>query len=253
MAPTLTVIGIEGLPNISKDDDIAALTITAAEKQGTPLLDGDILVVTQKIISKAENQVVDLKNITPSAKAINFATEWGKDPRIVEIALNEAVRIVRMEQGILITETKHGFRCANSGIDASNVGSSNPDIVTLLPQDPDTSAQVIRARLKKRLNIDIPVIISDTFGRPWREGAINVAVGMSGIEPLHDYRGQKDTDGRILQTSVIAISDEISSAAELVMHKATGVPIAIIRNYEYEKGESGIAPMVRGIKTDLFT
>ncbi|MEX2599020.1 MAG: coenzyme F420-0:L-glutamate ligase, partial [Dehalococcoidia bacterium] len=252
MPPTVTLIGIEGLPEIQAGDDLAEMLRTACEQQATPLQDGDVLVVTQKIVSKAEGRVLDLRSVTPSAIATEFAAAWDKDPRVVEIALAEARRVVRMDNGVLITETKHGFICANSGVDASNVGKAGSDYVVLLPEHPDDSARRIRDYLRSRTHVDVAVIVSDTFGRPWREGAGNVAIGIAGMEPLGDYRGQNDTDGRELHSTVIAVADEIAAASELVTNKLTRVPAAIVRGYPYIRGESGIFPMLREKGKDLF-
>ena len=251
MGSTVTLIPIEGMPEVTPGDDVGALIVAAVARQRTPLQDGDVLVVTQKVVSKAEGRIVDLRTITPSSRAEDFARRWEKDARVVEVALAEAVRVVRMENGVLITETRHGFVCANSGVDGSNVGSASGDIVTLLPEDPDASARRIRDRVREA-GAEVAVIVSDTFGRPWREGAGNVAIGVAGIEPLWDYRGQQDTDGRELHSTVIAVADELAAAAELVTNKLDRVPAAIVRGYAYTPGESGIAPVIRERAKDLF-
>ena len=252
MPSQVTLYGIEGLPEFKPNDDVGAFLVDACAAQDTPLETGDVLVVTQKIVSKAEGQIVDLRNVTPSALAIDFATRWEKDPRAVEVVLGQAVRIVRMENGIMITETHHGFVCANSGVDASNVGTGSQDFVVLLPKDSDLSARRIRDRVSELAGVKIAVIISDTFGRAWREGAGDVAIGVAGIEPLRDYRGEHDNDGRELHSTVIAVADEISSATELVTNKLTRVPAAIVRGYPYKAGEVGIASMIRERDKDLF-
>ncbi len=251
MGSSVTLIPIEGMPEVTPGDDVGALIVEAVAHQRTPLQDADVLVVTQKVVSKAEGRIVDLRTITPSARAEEFARRWEKDARIVEVALAEAVRVVRMENGVLITETRHGFVCANSGVDGSNVGSASGDIVTLLPEDPDASARRIRDRVREA-GAEVAVIVSDTFGRPWREGAGNVAIGVAGIEPLWDYRGQQDTDGRELHSTVIAVADELAAAAELVTNKLDRVPAAIVRGYAYKPSESGIAPVIRERAKDLF-
>ena len=251
MGSSVTLIPIEGMPEVTPGDDVGALIVEALARQRTPLQDGDVLVVTQKVVSKAEGRIVDLRTITPSARANDFARRWEKDARVVEVALAEAVRVVRMENGVLITETRHGFVCANSGVDGSNVGSSSGDVVTLLPEDPDASARRIRDRVREA-GAEVAVIVSDTFGRPWREGAGNVAIGVAGIEPLWDYRGQQDTDGRELHSTVIAVADELAAAAELVTNKLDRVPAAIVRGYAFTASESGIAPVIRGRAKDLF-
>ena len=248
---SVTLIPIEGMPEVATGDDVGALIVEAVAAQRTPLQDADVLVVTQKVVSKAEGRVVDLRTVTPSALAAGFARRWDKDARVVEVALAEAVRVVRMENGVLITETRHGFVCANSGVDGSNVGSASGEIVTLLPEDPDASARRIRDRVRAA-GAEVAVILSDTFGRAWREGAANVAIGVAGIEPLWDYRGRTDTDGRELHSTVIAVADELAAAAELVTNKLDRVPAAIVRGYAYTPGESGIAPMIRERAKDLF-
>ena len=248
---SVTLIPIEGMPEVAAGDDVGALIVEAVAAQRTPLQDADVLVVTQKVVSKAEGRVVDLRTVTPSALAAGFARRWDKDARVVEVALAEAVRVVRMENGVLITETRHGFVCANSGVDGSNVGSASGEIVTLLPEDPDASARRIRDRVRAA-GAEVAVILSDTFGRAWREGAANVAIGVAGIEPLWDYRGRTDTDGRELHSTVIAVADELAAAAELVTNKLDRVPAAIVRGYAYTPGESGIAPMIRERAKDLF-
>ena len=251
MPPGVTLIPIDGLPEIAEGDDLGRLLADACSARQTPLADGDVVVVTQKIVSKAEGRVVDLRGIEPSAQARDFALTWEKDARAIEVVLHEAVRVVRMEGGVLITETRHGFVCANSGVDASNVGRGG-DYVVLLPLDSDASARRIRDTLRDGTGADLAVIVSDTFGRPWREGALNVAIGCAGIEPLLDYRGDVDSDGRELRSTVIAVADEIAAASELVMHKLHRVPAAIVRGYPYEKGDSGIPPMIREQGKDLF-
>ncbi len=252
MPATVTTMGIEGLPEVKRGDDLGSMLADASTAQGTPLMPRDVLVVTQKIVSKAEGRVLDLRTITPSALALDFARRWEKDARAVEVALAESIRVVRMDNGVLITETKHGFVCANSGVDASNVGTGSQDFVVLLPEDPDASAHRIRERLREVTRFEIAVIVSDTFGRPWREGAGNVAIGVAGIEPLWDYRGERDNDGRELHSTVIAVGDEIAAARELVTNKLARVPAAIVRGYAYIAGESGIAPVIRERDKDLF-
>ncbi len=248
--PTVNLIGIEGLPECKAGDDLGALIVDAARAQSTPPADGDVLVVTQKVVSKVEGRVVDLLDVTPSAFARTYAEAWEKDARVVEVALREAVRVVRMDGGVLLTETRHGFRCANSGVDASNAGGS--ELAVLLPEDPDASARAIRARVRTLAGVDVAVVISDTFGRPWREGAENVAIGVAGLEALLDYRGQYDADGRELHSTQIAVADELAASAELVTNKLTRVPVALIRGYPYAPGDAGIAPLIRTRENDLF-
>ena len=247
-APELRVIGVGGLPDVSAGDDVAALVREAADIQGTPLADGDVLIVTQKIVSKAEGRVIALAEVEPGPEALRLAQETEKDPRLVELILRESRRIVRQAGPVLITETRHGFVCANAGIDASNVGEG---FVSLLPEDPDRSAAGIRAALRES-GVEVAVIISDTFGRPWREGHTNVAVGIAGMEAFVDYVGRVDPYGNELRVSTLAVADELAGAAELVMGKLSRVPVAIVRGYEYPKGCGTARDMVRPPERDLF-
>jgi len=248
------VIALAGLPEVRPGDDLEALIGDALEAtEGVlPAQPGDVLVVTQKIVSKAEGAVVDLRTITPSARAMEWADEWGRDARQIEVVLQQARRIVRMERGVLITETHHGFVCANGGIDASNVGPDSGDIVTLLPVDPDASAARIRAALRTRFGMDLPVIVSDSFGRPWRWGIVDVALGVSGILPLEDLRGQPDADGRVMRTTVRAVADELASAAELALGKTAARPVALVRGANPPLGEGTIRDLVMAPENDLF-
>ena len=227
------VIGIDGIPEVAPGDDLALLIGDAIAASGARIERGDIIVVTHKIVSKAEGQVVDLRTIEPSALATEFGGRWDKDPRKIEVVLREARRIVRMHNGLIIAETAHGFVCANAGVDASN---ASPDAVILLPRDSDASAAALREAFGPRFGLsddDAPaVIISDSFGRPWRYGIVNVAIGVSGMAPLVDYRGQTDAAGYELSASVLAVADEVAAAAELVMHKLAGRPVAIVRGYQ---------------------
>jgi coenzyme F420-0:L-glutamate ligase / coenzyme F420-1:gamma-L-glutamate ligase len=227
------IIGIGGMPEVAPGDDLAELIGEGIVVAGERLRPGDIIVVTHKIVSKAEGQIVDLLTITPSALATEFGERWEKDPRKIEIVLREARRIVRMHNGLIIAETAHGFVCANAGVDASN---ASPDAVVLLPRDPDASAAKLREALKRRFELDdgdeCAVIVSDSFGRPWRNGIVNVAIGVSGMAPLVDYRGETDAAGYELSASVLAVADEVAAAAELVMHKLAERPVAIVRGYQ---------------------
>jgi coenzyme F420-0:L-glutamate ligase / coenzyme F420-1:gamma-L-glutamate ligase len=225
------IIAIDGIPEVAPGDDLESLIGDAIAASSASLEPGDIVVVTHKIVSKAEGQVVDLRTIAPSPLAAEFGERWDKDPRKIEVVLREARRIVRMDNGLIIAETAHGFVCANAGVDASN---ASPDSVVLLPRDPDASALRLRRGLGKRseLNDDnLAVIISDSFGRPWRHGIVNVAIGVSGMPPLVDYRGLTDAAGYELSASILAVADEVAAAAELVMHKLAGRPVAIVRGY----------------------
>ena len=208
--------------------------------------------MTQKVVSKAEGAVVDLRTVEPSPQALEWAATWDRDARQIEVVLREASRIVRMERGVLITETRHGFVCANGGIDASNVGPDSGDLVTLLPVDPDASAARIRDALRARFGTDLPVIVSDSFGRPWRWGIVDVALGVSGILPLEDLRGQPDADGRVMRTTVRAVADELASAAELALGKTAGRPVALVRGANPPLGEGTIRDVVMAAENDLF-
>jgi coenzyme F420-0:L-glutamate ligase / coenzyme F420-1:gamma-L-glutamate ligase len=254
VADRLEAIAIGGLGEIKPGDDLPKLIADALA--GTPdmlpLRDDDVLVVTQKIVSKAEGAIVDLTTIEPRAEAVDYARRFDRDPRQVEIVLREAKRIVRMENGLIITETHHGFVCANGGIDASNVGPRSGDVVTLLPRDPDGSADRIRAAIRDRLGHDLPVIVSDSFGRPWRFGITDVAIGVSGLLPLDDLRGTRDADGRVMKSTVRAVADEIASAGELVMGKTSGRPIALVRGATFRRGEGRIADVIMPSEMDLF-
>jgi len=248
------VIALAGLPEVVEGDDLDRMIGDALEATPgvLPFEPGDVLVVTQKIVSKAEGAVVDLRTVTPSARAMEWADEWGRDARQIEVVLQQARRIVRMERGVLITETHHGFVCANGGIDASNVGPDSGDVVTLLPVDPDASAARIRAALRTRFGVDLPVIVSDSFGRPWRWGIVDVALGVSGILPLEDLRGQPDADGRVMRTTVRAVADELASAAELALGKTAGRPVALVRGANPPLGEGTIRDVVMAAENDLF-
>jgi coenzyme F420-0:L-glutamate ligase/coenzyme F420-1:gamma-L-glutamate ligase len=246
----IQIIGITNIPEIHPGDDLPSMILAGCELGGIYLEVGDVLVVTQKIVSKAEGRLVDLHDITPSQFAVEFAQQWGKDSRQVEVVLRESVRIVRMDKGVLISETRHGFVCANAGVDASNVPGDH--IVALLPDDSDASADRIREAVKKATDLDIPVIITDSFGRPWRNGIVNVAIGVSGLEPLKDFRGQDDPFGYRMSATVIAVADEIASAAELAMGKLEACPVAIVRGYPYDAAEGRASELVIDPSRDMF-
>lgn len=248
--PELRVIGIPGLPIVAPGADLAALIHEAAAAAALALQAGDVLVVTQKIVSKAEGYLVMLQDITPSPFAKHYARQWEKDPRHVEVVLRQSRRIVKMDRGIIIAETHHGFICANAGVDQSNM--EGDEVVAVLPPDPDASARAIRQGLQERLGIDLAVIISDTFGRPWREGLVNVAIGLSGIEAVKDYTGLHDAQGYELKVTALAVADELAAAAELVMNKLDNVPVAVIRGYDYPRGEGSLAQLMRDPQRDLF-
>jgi coenzyme F420-0:L-glutamate ligase/coenzyme F420-1:gamma-L-glutamate ligase len=246
------VIAVEGLPLIRKGDNLAQLICSAAEKQHTPIQNGDVLVATHVAVSKAEGNIVNLDKIIPSKKANEIAKKTGKDPALVEVVLRESKDIVRMRDSVLITESRQGFICANSGVDRSNVeGERN---VAPLPRDPDLSAKKIRQKMKKLTGCDVAVIVSDTHGRPFRMGEVNVAVGVSGLKPIRDRRGEKDLFGYVLRIKQTAIADELASAAELVIGQANeGIPVAIIRGYNYPKSETAKATeLIRSREKNLF-
>lgn len=245
----LRLLRIPGLPEIQKGDDLAGLALAAVRKNKLRFEHGDILVVAQKIVSKAEGRVVSLATVTPSAKAHELAAQLKKDVRAVELVLQESRRILRSER-VLITETHHGFVCANAGIDHSNV--LGEDMVTLLPRDPDESAEKLATALRKRTGKRIAVIISDTFGRPWRLGLINVAIGASGLPVLLDLRGTQDREGNPLTATVIAVADELAAAAGLLMGKSDGTPAVIVRGYGYKAATEKAASIIRPAAEDLF-
>jgi coenzyme F420-0:L-glutamate ligase/coenzyme F420-1:gamma-L-glutamate ligase len=248
----IEIIGIKNLPIIKKGDDLAELICTATEKQETPIQNRDIIVVTHVVTSRAEGISVNLDEVVPSNFAQTLAKQLGKDPALVEVILRESKGIVRMGRRNLITETKHGFICANSGVDQSNVPGDK--VVAPLPKNPDNSARKIKLDIAKLTGKDVAVIISDTHGRPLRDGEINIAVGVAGIEPIRDRRGEEDLFGYQLKSKRTAIADELASAAELVMGQAKeGVPVAIIRGYAYHASEKASAKMlIRERKKDLF-
>jgi coenzyme F420-0:L-glutamate ligase / coenzyme F420-1:gamma-L-glutamate ligase len=248
----VSIIPVTGLHIVRKDDDLALLICHAAEKQGTPIQNGDVIVVTHVVVSRAEGTIVDLKKVKPSIFSKNIADTTHKDPRLVETILRESKTIVRMTKGKLITETKSGLVCANSGIDKSNVPGK--DVVALLPEDADKSAQKIRKRIHELTSNNVAVIVSDTHGRPLRHGEINIALGVSGFEPLRDRRGEKDLFGYKIRLKKTAIADELASAAELVIGQTNeAIPVAIIRGYTYVKSEYAKATkLIRSSEEDLF-
>jgi coenzyme F420-0:L-glutamate ligase/coenzyme F420-1:gamma-L-glutamate ligase len=249
MAAPVTILGIEGIPEVQPGDDLGRLIAGACGRQDVRLADGDVLVVTQKAVSKSEGRFVDLDTVEPSPLAVELATPWEKDPRHVEVVLRESRRIVRMDRGVIICETRHGLVCANAGVDASNVPNGR---LVLLPVDPDASAKRIRDSLKSETGADLAVIVSDTFGRPWRAGYTEVAIGVAGMLPVLDYVGQLDTHGRELRATWICVADELASAAEMVTGKLNKVPVALIRGYSYPRGEGSAREIVRQAELDLF-
>lgn len=242
------VLGVEGIAEVRPGDDVARLVVEAATAQTTPLRTGDVLVVGQKIISKAEGRLLRLADVTPSPVASSMAAQLGRDARFVEVILRESRRIVRMDKGVLITETHHGWICANAGVDQSNV---DLDSVALLPEDSDRSARLLRERLRELARVEVAVIVADTFGRPWREGLTNIAIGVSGLAPLRSYLGERDPAGRELQATILAVADELAGAAELVMGKLDRVPVAVVRGLDLPPGE-GSKSLLRDPARDLF-
>jgi coenzyme F420-0:L-glutamate ligase/coenzyme F420-1:gamma-L-glutamate ligase len=254
MSTELRITPITGIGEISPGIDLGNVIYRALQAQQLELQQGDVLVVTQKIVSKAEGRLVDLAEIQPSPFASIVAAQGKKDAQHIEVVLRESRRIVRMDHGVLITETNHGFICANSGVDESNVNGARE--LTLLPQDPDHSAHTLRSRLQEIAgqdpNFDIAVIISDTWGRPWRNGQVNMAIGVAGMETIVDYRGQHDPYGYELQASAIAVADELAAAAELVMGKIDRIPVALIRGYTYIASTGDAKALLRDTATDMF-
>jgi coenzyme F420-0:L-glutamate ligase/coenzyme F420-1:gamma-L-glutamate ligase len=244
------LFAIEGLPDVTPGDDIAELIVLGIRKLGQRLELGDIVVVTQKIVSKAEGRLIRLAEITPSPFALQWATANGTDPRLVELVLRESRRVVRMDRGVIIAETHQGLVCANAGVDLSNVAGG--EVATLLPIDPDASARRIRAGLHAVAGVEVPVIISDTFGRPWREGLVNVAIGVAGISPLRSYVGSRDPQGFPLQATVQALADELGAAAGLVSSKLNRTPAVLVRGILYESGSGSARDLIRAAERDMF-
>jgi coenzyme F420-0:L-glutamate ligase/coenzyme F420-1:gamma-L-glutamate ligase len=250
----LRIIPVKDIGEIAPGTDLGLVIYETMQAQQLALQQGDVLVVTQKIVSKAEGKVVKLDEVHASEFARSVALESKKDAPYIEVVLRESRRIVRMDHGVLISETKHGFICANAGVDESNVNGARE--ITLLPADPDHSARELRTRLQHLAGepgaFDIAIIISDTWGRPWRNGQVNMAIGVAGMEALVDYRGQLDPYGYELHASVIAVADELASAAELVMGKIDNIPVALIRGYPYTPGRGSARPLLRDPATDMF-
>ena len=249
MPPSLEVFPVLGLPEIQPGDDLAAMLLNACKKQRLGIRTGDIFVVAHKIVSKAEGRIVALNSVNPSEQSIQWAGEYNKDPHLFQLILNETQRIVRMDRGVIISETRHGFVCANAGVDTSNVPEGH---AILLPKDPDRSARDLQKRLTKQSGVFVGIIVSDTFGRPWREGIVNVALGVAGLPALDDYRGRRDRMGKTMQATLIARADEIACAAELVMGKSRGVPIALVRGLNYSSRSGSGRQLLRSPERDLF-
>jgi len=241
---TLEIIPVKIEEEIEPNTDIIDLVL-----KSTVINDYDILIFSQKIISKNEGRIVDLSSVNPSLLASGIASSYGKDPRLVELILSESKRIVRMQESVIIVESNHGFVCANAGIDESNVRDG---YVTMLPEDPDQSADKLKKQIEQRTKKNTAVIISDTFGRPFRLGQANIAIGIAGMEPIIDYKGKPDTFGKILQVTAIAVADELCSASELVMGKVENCPVAIIRNFKFDFSDAKIQKIIRPKAEDLF-
>ena len=245
----LELIALDGIPEIVPGDDLGRIIADAASDIG--LVDDDVVVVTQKIVSKAEGRLVELASVQPSALAREWAERWGKDARQVELVLRESASIVRMAPGgLIVSRTRHGLVCANAGVDVSNVGGG--DVASLLPLDPDASARGIREGIRERRGVAPAVVLSDSFGRPWRNGIVNVAVGNAGMEPLLDLRGTPDAAGRDMQATVIAVADELASAADLVGGKVEQRPVVVVRGYAWRPSDAGASVLVMERERDLF-
>jgi len=252
----LVAVALPALPEIRPGDDLGRLlaeawwTLIAEDASLAPMV-GDVVVVTQKVVSKAEGRVVRLAEVEPRAEAVEWARAWHKDPRQVEVVLRESAQIVRMERGVIISRTHHGFVCANAGVDASNVGAD--DVVTLLPEDPDRSALGLRTAILEELGVDVGVVVSDSFGRPWRLGITDVALGVAGFAPLADLRGEVDTEGREMKATVVAVADQLASTAELASGKTSRRPVVLIRGVDLPPGRGSIAEdVIMPTAQDLF-
>jgi coenzyme F420-0:L-glutamate ligase/coenzyme F420-1:gamma-L-glutamate ligase len=249
----IAVLPIPGLPMVQPGDDLGTLLGDAIEAAKVGVKPGDVVAVCQKVVSKAEGAIVNLDDVvaSPFAQHLAAQTEGGKDPRSFEVVLREAKRIVRMDRGHVIVETRHGWVCANAGVDESN--ALGPGILTLLPADADASAERLRAALAKRFGVELAVVVTDTFGRPWREGLVEVALGCAGMDPLLDLRGREDLGGRTLHHTVVALADEVAAASGLVMEKDSAVAAALVRGVRYTPGSAGAAArLVRRPEFDLF-
>jgi coenzyme F420-0:L-glutamate ligase/coenzyme F420-1:gamma-L-glutamate ligase len=251
VSSSIELIGLDGIGEVQPGDDLSAAVAGAAAQSGIQLTDADVVVVTQKVVSKAEGRLVDLATVQPSTLARDWAARWDKDPRQVEVVLRESAAIVRMGPGgLIISRTRHGLVCANAGVDVSNVGGG--DVAALLPEDPDGSARGIRDGLRSRTGAAPAVIVSDSFGRPWRNGIVNVAIGSAGIESLLDLRGEPDVAGRPMRATIIAIADELASAADLAGGKVDQRPVVVVRGYRWRASDAGASVLVMEPERDLF-
>ncbi len=248
-AESIEIFAVPSIPEVSAGADLTALLFRAMEQHDLEFRDGDILVVAQKIVSKSEGRLVELHTVEPSPFALSVATANGKDPRVVEVVLRESSRIVRMDGGVMIVETRQGFICANAGVDTSNIPRG---WVSLLPVDSDASAGRLRDGVQAATGRSVAVVIADTFGRPWREGLTNVALGVAGLAPLEDYRGQTDSHGQTLSATVVATADELAAAAGLLMGKTARQPVIVIRNYPFGESSRKGTDLIRPREKDLF-
>lgn len=247
----ISLTAVDGIPEIKPGDDLAEIIAEALVGANIGLTAEDVLVVTQKVVSKAEGRVVELATITPRPEAVAWAAQWGKDARQVELVMQESVEVLRMAPGgLIISRTRHGFVCANAGVDLSNVGGG--DVATLLPVDPDASARALRERLGELAGARPAVVISDSFGRPWRNGIVNVAIGSAGLEPLLDLRGTPDAQGRVMHSTVVAVADELASAADLAGGKVAQRPVVLVRGWEHEQQDGAATELVMDRELDLF-
>ncbi len=251
--PQVTLYALPGIPEIQAEDDLVAIVLEAVDRAGLEIQSGDVLVVTQKVVSKAEGRVIDLGTVHPSPKAQDLAVATGKDPRLVEVILRESRDVIRQREGVLIMETRHGWRCANAGVDRSNVVASDTEIALPLPVDPDASARCMREGVMQATGADIAVIITDTHGRPWRLGGMNVALGVAGMLPIWDLRGHPDMFGHMLRVTTVARADELAAAAGLVTGQASErLPVVLIRGAAYPKGDGRATDIQRAPEKDLF-
>lgn len=244
------IFGLRSVPEVKPGDDLARLISDALRREELALQSGDLLVVAQKVVSKVEGRIVRLRDVKPSDLARSWARTIREDSRFVEVVLRESRRVIRMTERVLIVETRHGFICANAGVDRSNVRSAGS--VTCLPLDPDRSARRLAERLRKLTKARVAVIVSDTFGRPWRLGLTNVAIGSSGLAVLEDLRGTRDASGRTLQGTIVAIADELAAAAGLAMKKDAQVPVVIIRGAQFERARGNARQLIRPASEDMF-
>jgi coenzyme F420-0:L-glutamate ligase/coenzyme F420-1:gamma-L-glutamate ligase len=246
----IRIFGVRGMPEVAAGDDLPGLIAQALHKMGERLHDGDVVAVTSKIVSKAEGRIVREQDVVPSDFAVALAQHSNKSAAEIEVILRESARPVKMIDRVMIMETKHGFICANAGVDRSNVAGEGA--MLMLPEDPDRSAEHIRLALEERFGVSLAVVITDTFGRPWRVGQTNVAIGVSGMAPILDYKGRKDNHDRTLQATAIAVADELAGAAELVMNKTDRIPVAVIRGYPYVRAPGKAGELIRPKHLDLF-